>query len=349
MAKKKTVSDVASEGGKARAEALSPEERADIARRAAEKRWQAEGKAVLRATHIGEITIGSVTLPCAVLEDGTRVLSQRGMLAALGRTGRATGIRDASAFNLPPFLAAKNLKPFISNDLLLASAPIRFRPPAQGKSNLIAFGYRGEILPLICQVFLEAAADGALNNKQLHILEQCKSLGKGFAILGITALIDEATGYQEIRDRRALQAILDKFLLEEHAKWAKRFPDEFYQQIFRLRGWEWKGMKINRPGVVAAYTKDLVYARLAPGVLQELERLNPIEESGRRAVKHHQFLTPDIGHPALQAHLIGIIAILRGSQTWAYAMKMVQRSFPKVNTTFDLPFPEPEDSVTPAL
>lgn len=100
-------------------------------------------------------------------------------------------------------------------------------------------------------------------------------------------------------------------------------------------------MKINRPGVVASYTKDLVYARLAPGVLAELERLNPIDR-GHRATKHHQWLTVDVGHPALQAHLNGVMAIMRGSTTWEHAQRMVQRAYPKVNTTLDLPFPDNE-------
>jgi hypothetical protein len=132
-----------------------------------------------------------------------------------------------------------------------------------------------------------------------NIYEKCKLLIRAFAVVGITALIDEATGYQETRDRLALQAILDKFLRKEFAAWAKRFPDEFYQEMFRLRGWQWKGMKVNRPSVVGHYTNDLVYERLAPGVLEELQRRNPRDEKGHRATKHHQWLTEDIGNPAL--------------------------------------------------
>lgn len=56
---------------------------------------------------------------------------------------------------------------------------------------------------------------------------------------------------------------------------AKRFPDEFYIQMFKLKKWEWKDIKINRPGVVGKYTKDLVYSRIAPGVFGELEKRNP--------------------------------------------------------------------------
>jgi P63C domain len=295
------------------------------------------------AWHTGEVKIGNVVLPCAVLEDGTRLITQRGVFNAIGRTGRSSGTPEGTASALPVFLRAKNLSPFITDELRTASAPIKFRQRTP-KNESNALGFRAEILPLTCHVFIEAFNAAVLSNRQVHIAETCRSLAKGFAIVGITALIDEATGYQEIRDRKALQDILDRYLRKDFAAWAKRFPDEFYQQIFRLRGWQWRGMKVNRPGVVANYTKDLVYARLAPGVLAELERLNPIDE-GRRQVKHHQFLTTDIGHPALQAHLNGVVAIMRGSTTWPHAQRMIQRAYPKINTNLDLPFPDDADDV----
>lgn len=298
------------------------------------------------ATHSGTLKIGNVELTCAVLEDGTRLLTQKSIFQAIGRTGQSSGAFSSSGdrgLSLPVFLRAQNLKPFISNELIEASTPLKFkiRTPV-GRLN-DALGFKAEILPLTCQVFIDAFNDGVLSNKQIHIAETCRVLAKGFQIVGITALIDEATGYQEIRDRRALQEILDKYLRKEYAAWAKRFPDEFYQQIFRLRGWQWRGMKVGRPSAVANYTKDLIYARLAPGVLAELERLNPIED-GRRQVRHHQYLTFDVGHPALQAHLNGVVAIMRGSTTWEHARRTVQRAYPKINTTLELPFPDEDES-----
>lgn len=294
------------------------------------------------ATHAGTITIGNIKLPCAVLPDGTRLITQRGFFDAIGRTGKSSGTPEGTASDLPVFLRSKKLSPFITDELRTASAPLKFRlRSAKNESN--ALGYKADLLPLTCQVFIEAWNAGALNNRQVHIAEACRSLAKGFQIIGITALIDEATGYQQVRDRLALQQILDRYLRKDFAAWAKRFPDDFYKQIFRLRGWTWKGMRPNRPGAVAQYTKDLVYARIAPGVLEQLEKLNPLVDKGHRSVKHHQYLTPDIGHPALQAHLTGVIAIMRGSTTWEHARRIIQKSYPKINTTLDLPFPESED------
>jgi hypothetical protein len=168
------------------------------------------------------------------------------------------------------------------------------------------------------------------------------------AHVGILALVDEATGYQEVRDRRALQAILDKFLKKEFAAWAKRFPDEFYQEMFRLRGWQWRGMKVNRPSIVGHYTNDLVYERLAPGIRDELERRNPKDEKGNRSVKHHQWLTEDIGHPALAQHLYATIGFMRAAATWDQFYRMMQRAFPKLNTTMLLPIPDVEGDIANA-
>ena len=292
-------------------------------------------KKLPKATHEGTVTIGGKTIACAVLEDGRRVLTQSDMMLALGRARQAKGrgYYDADV-NMPAFLTAKNLKPFIPKELEVTSSQIKFKPL---KSHM-AFGFTAELLPKVCDVFLDARDAGALVPSQEHIAQEAHILMRGLAHVGIIALVDEATGYQEIRDREALQKILDKYLLAEHAKWAKRFPDDFYKQIFRLRGWQWQGMKVNRPQVVGTYTNDIVWDRLAPGVREELEKLNPKKQSGNRRAKHHQFLTEDIGHPALQQHLLGVMAIMRGCLNWNEFKRVLQRSYPKVNTNLSLPF-----------
>ena len=68
---------------------------------------------------------------------------------------------------------------------------------------------------------------------------------------GIVALVDEATGYQEVRPEDALAAYLEKVIRKELAAWVKRFPDEFYENIYKLKGWVWPGMQKNRYSVVA--------------------------------------------------------------------------------------------------
>jgi hypothetical protein len=329
-------------GGYARAEALSPEERSEIARKAAMARWSSN---LPRATHEGILHIGSIAIPCAVLEDGTRCLSEHGITKALlgWRSGASKRLKRASREQgglTPVFLAPGNLKPFISDELV--NGPLK--PIVYHAGNHTVTGFAADVLPAACDVWLRARDAGALQGQQLDKARKAEILMRGLAHVGVIALVDEATGYQEVRDRLALQAILDKFLAKEFAAWAKRFPDEFYQQIFRLRSWQWRGMKVNRPQVVANYTKDLVYARLAPGILRELESRNPKNERGIRKAKHHQWLTEDIGHPALAQHLHAVTGLMRASESWVQFKRMLDRAFPKRGETLNFPFMNQEPS-----
>jgi hypothetical protein len=285
-----------------------------------------------KATYRGILEIGNIKIPCFVLEDGTRVISGRGMTTAIGMKGRGQGIR-----RIPTH---KTLKSFIDNELAMAiENPIVFL----GYGGQPAHGYEATILVQICEVVLKARDRNVLLTEQeQRYAKACDIITRALAKVGIIALVDEATGYQEVRDRIALQKILDRYLLAEYAKWAKRFPNEFYQLMFQLKGWQWKGMKINRPSVVGHYTNDLVYERLAPGVLEELKRRNPPDEKGIRKTRHHQWLTEDIGHPALQNHLAILVAFMRAAPNWGAFHRNVERALPKVGETIPLAFEEPE-------
>lgn len=319
-------------GGLARAASLTKAERKEIASKAATARWNRD---LPSATHDGDLTIRDRIIPCAVLQDGTRVLSMRGVSRAFGST--RTGIAESSeagAPNIPPFLATKAISPFIPNELMARlNSPILYRPKHGGRP---AFGYEATLLPQICEVVLDAEKENALRPNQRMYARAASLLIRGLAHTGIVALVDEATGYQEVRDRRALQEILDKYLRKELAAWAKRFPDEFYKEMFRLRGWNWPMLSGKRPGIVGTYTNDLVYERLAPGILEELEARNPKDEQGNRRGKHHQLLTDNVGHPALAQHLHAVTGFMRASGNWDQFYRMMNRAFPKKGHTIEL-------------
>ena len=267
-----------------------------------------------------------------MLHGGVRVLTSAAVLQALGRPYKGNYKRT----KLPNFLEAPNLLPFIRMELADVLTPIEY---IGLKRQHRVTGYRVEIIPLVCDVYLAARAAKKLVKRQEPIAAQAEVLVRSLAKVGIVALIDEATGFQAVRDRDALQAILDKFLAKELAAWAKRFPDPFYQEIFRLKGWDWQGMTIpRRPGIVAYYTKEIVYRRLAPNILEELEKRNPMTDKGYRKVKHHQLLTLDVGHPALAQHLHALMALMRLTNTWAEFMVLLNRAFPKRLPKDWLPF-----------
>lgn len=332
-------------GGFARAQSLTPEERREIAREAANRRWAAtrqieeSGEKIHQATHAGELVIGDTAIACAVLDDPahTRVISRNAIFRAFGRSKRGRAKDETRVPNMPSFIDARNLQPLVSKYIEGGPKLVAYRDL---KGRVMA-GYNAVLLPQLCDVYLQGRRDKVLTKPQEKLALAAEFLARSLSKVGIIALVDEATGYQEVRDRRALEEILDRYLRKEFAAWAKCFPDEFYQQIFRLRSWQWKGMSVRRPGAVAQYTKDLVYKRIAPGLLKELETRNPVTEKGYRKTKHHQWLTEDIGHPALAQHIYALMGLMRACKTWEQFYEMVQRAFPKKGETLSFDFEEP--------
>lgn len=321
-----------SAGGVARAEKLSPEERSQIAQTAAAARW-----GIPRATHRGEIVIGDTRIPCAVLDNGRRVLTENGITNALlgSRSGASKRLKKSqleAGAPVPLFLAPDRLKPFISQEVMDGPlAPVQY---LDGTRTVT--GYDATVLPAACEIWLRARDAGVLQTQQEEKAQQADILMRGLAHVGVVALVDEATGYQEIRDRLALQAILDKFLRTEFAAWAKRFPDEFYKEMFRLKGWGYNPLSVARPGVVGRYTTDVVYERLAPGIVEELERINPKNDRGNRRTRHHQWLSENIGHPALAQHIHAVIGFMRASAGWDEFICLLDRAFPKKGHTIPM-------------
>ena len=232
--------------------------------------------------------------------------------------------------NLPQLRAAGNQRNLSVGDL--QSIVVKYRT----EKGAVAHGVKAEIIPKICEVWLDADEAIKLGKRQKQIAQKAKIIMRALAHVGIIALVDEATGYQEVRSKEALQALLDAFLQKEFAAWAKRFPDEFYKEMFRLRGLAWNKLSVKRPQYIGRLTNNVVYERLAPGILAELQNKNPRDEKGRRVQKHHQWLTDDIGHPALAQHLHAVIALMRASSTWTQFQNMLDKSFPKKGDVFQM-------------
>lgn len=301
---------------------------------------------VLKATHTGTLTINEIKISCAVLEDGRRVISERSISDALGiKHSGGYWARRRKGTVLPRYLYPKSLEPFVTDDLRQKLSIPTFYKALNGVNSA---GLPAEILPQVCDVWIKAGEAGTINEANVHIPKTAYILLSGFAAVGIIALVDEATGYQDVRPRDALQRYLDAFLLKEHAKWAKRFPDEFFQLVFQMRGWKWDELTTKRTPFMGRLINDLVYERLAPLVLQELRERNPPNEKGNRRAKHHQFLTPQIGHPKLQEHIFALMALLKASGLNRRRFQaMVDAALPRYGHTIPIQFMEQDDSIEP--
>ena len=328
--------------GKARMNKLTKEERSNLASHAATQRWSGP-RAVGSITDIAELRLaeGMVSLPCAVLADGTRVLTEKGFLAALGRTGRPRrAIMDESGLTKsPPFLEAENLRQFITKELREASVPI----PFQTALGFKAWGYRAELLPQVCELYLKAKDKGVLIPVQYPIADACAILIRGLAQVGIIALVDEATGYQNDRTRDALAQILRAFIARELQPYVKTFPTDYYSNMFRLRGLNYPADPVRRPQYFGVLTNDIVYSRLAPGVLTELRKVVPRNQDGRPTAKYFRMLTSNIGYPKLREHLGAVVALMKVSATYSEFHARLNEHYPQ-HGQLVLPYEPAQDS-----
>jgi hypothetical protein len=280
---------------------------------------------VFEATHRGYLNVAGAKIPCAVLKNGKRVISQTGLFQTFDRPRKGEKRQEG----LPSIIGAANLLPFVTDELREKCEAIHYFHT----NGTIAIGYDADLIPLVCSLYLDAnkAEPSVLVASQKKIVERAEILLRSLAKVGIAGLIDEATGYQYDRERDALQALLSKYIAEEFLPWTSRFPREYYQEIFRLYNLPYDPLSLKRPQFIGIFTNKYVYKEMSPEVLEELRKRNPRLENGTRRRKFFQHLTPEIGIPHLERHLTKLITVMQLSDSIDEFEDNFKRAFKKVN------------------
>jgi len=295
----------------------------------------------LKATHQGELSIGNIKIPVAVLNNRERVISVRGFSTFLGVKGGGAYWKSKREGDnnklLPEFISAKYLEPFIGDEL---RETIRNTVTYKALNGQEAVGIGASIIPRICDVWLKAFAAKALNENQQRVAKQAHLLLSALADVGITALIDEVTGFQKLKDE--YNQIIEKYIAKELQNWIKTFGEDYYYQIYRLKGWNWGRFSVdkkNHPWTVANVTNRIVYEKLPFGVLEELKNLNPANDKGARSHRHFQHLTPNEGYVHLLKHLGAVVNIMEryDNGEWEKALHEIDVRFRSQHDPYQLP------------
>ncbi len=305
----------------------------------------------LVATHTGKLDIAGKQIPCAVLMDGRRVISWRGLLDVISRSKRVSpgnhcapkrravrrgfnNLQDKNGvtsgnhgapkleehapatdgYQLANRLLPANLRTAIEEHaIVLRTLPGEFIYKFSNNGTL-ALGIHARLLVEICQVYLIAHFRGILRRNQDAVAERCRAIVAVTSAVGINALVDESCDYKPKRGEYA--EYLAHFLNETPSTRRKRFPDDYYRYIYRLHGWTYETGTSQHPQCVGAITNDIIYSRMPPGMLDELQRLNPSDADGQRSHRHHQFLTDHAGLKALVRQIDITVVLLKAANTW---------------------------------
>jgi hypothetical protein len=280
------------------------------------------GETVFEATHIGYLEIAGKKLRCAVLSNGKRIITQTALFDAFDRPRKG----EKRLENLPSIIGAKNLEKFVDAELIEKSQEIKYRHT----NGTVAGGYDADVIPLICELYIQAKDDNELHPSQENQYIKSMILIRALAKVGITALIDEATGYQYDRDSQELQKLLEAYISQDLMKWQKRFPMTYYREIYRLYNWPFDPSSTKHTQYVGVFTNDYVYDLFPDEVMDEIKRKNPVVKKGDKVFrkhKFHQFFTSDIGVPQLDSHLNQLLPVMKLSDNIQEFKKNFNRVF----------------------
>lgn len=234
-----------------------------------------------------ELIIGDLKLDCFVLDENnknpSRILSAKAIFNAFDRPRKGMNSRlEIDGEKLPPFIAAGNLKPLINQEILELVKPLNFLDGTQEKS-----GYRAELLPVLCSLYLKARRTNILLSSQKKIADKAEILQEGFSRVGIIALIDEATGFQNNRKYDALRILLETYLNDKIKAWTKKFPDDFFFQLDRLYGNESLNA-FRRPQHYGKFINTYIYEPLEKGRVNNELHKRYLDDKKRHR-KHQHF------------------------------------------------------------
>jgi hypothetical protein len=321
-----------SRGGQERAARLTTQQRREIARHAAQARWDklSNSNEIPSISLPGLLPIGDVEIEVYRLTDGRRLISKRGMARALtlksegGSAFLRTVTREGVRSVIDEKLWKKIENPIVFNVLGV---------DLQSGNTPTADGYEATTLIDVCDALLRARQENKLAKSQHFLAVQAEIIIRATAKVGINKLVDQAVGY--ISDPRRLEYIemFKAFVAEECQQWNNEFPDKLADMLYRLYNLKRFDPKSKKhPRFFAKFIRKYIYYPLANSkgvILEMLDEKNPvIYEKGGRRYKLYQFLEEKVGMTSLRAQIWQVIGIGAGARDRKQFDASFFRAFP---------------------
>lgn len=248
-----------------------------------------------RVGHHGPIRFGTLEAEAVVLDDGRRGFLSRQFAKLLGYHEKNQGNR------FDRFLA--EFAPNHMNGKMKAGSPVL--NPGHGMAQFIPAEAVVEAIDNVA----DAAIAGGTHKQQARQVAACIAIRRAIGIVGLVALIDEATGYQYRRAPNALQELLGRLLRDRPMDWERRFHPTYYHSLMRLIGRRYT-RHTPLPNIIGNITDRWVY-----GVVFPPEIVKEMRERRKAKATHdklHQWLT-DGGLRLLEQQIDRVTTVAAGS------------------------------------
>lgn len=276
-----------------------------------------------KISHFGSFELlPNVVFECAVLKDERRVLIQKKMTKAIGFQGNTRNLRFDTFLKKIGLnyliYKSKTESPFFEADM-----------PNGGIAKCVSHEFFVDIV----KAGTIAAHQGKLTKHQKHIGEQCIKLSNSLIGVGLTALIDEATGYQYRRAPDALKDLYSRLICETASDWERRFHPDYYNSLCKLFGFKYGNQHKPLPSIIGKITVEWVYGAVFPNeILIEIK-------SRKKSEKLHQWLTHDGGIKLLEKQISAITTIAQSSIDYKDFQARCSQVFPIAGKQTVMVFP----------
>lgn len=223
-------------------------------------------------------------IDCYVLDDGRRVLSQRGILKHIA--GRA----DQS--DLSKYLDAVNDDEAKRG---LSQSDGAFSFLSGGGTRCI--GREAKDVAAVASFFVTAALDGTLPADKIHLAINANKLLSALATIGLEALIDEVTGFEKERQARFLEDRIALYIVDDPQTYKRLWTARLTKTMcdtFRVAYDKSKGFPVFLTGI-AGKLYDAILSSDLVDVVRE-------KDPHAKGIKYHQHFT-DQARKVLAAEL----------------------------------------------
>lgn len=224
---------------------------------------------VKSVTKRGVLQLGDAAFDVYVLETGARVCTQRTLVKSLGGSGgkltTLIGEKTAGALDL--------------------GEGIRF----QTLDGIQALGRQVGDIGKLCAQIVELQMAGVLPPEKIDLARAANRLNAVLAGIALEALVDEVTGYQEVRAGDYLRSRLQFALREEMDEWQRMWKRATFQSICAVYGRRY--LKGAPPRWLSAIIDKIHRRAFGEDVARALRDLNP---DPKFKSNHHQLLTDPV-------------------------------------------------------
>jgi hypothetical protein len=227
---------------------------------------------------------------CYVVEDSRRLIAIRGAVRALTNGGREVGDLATYIARIPGFQAD-------------SVAVAKFSVSDCGEAH----GITSVDFVRILNAYVDAALAGRLRKSQAHLAVNAQTILRALQVVGLDALIDEATGYQDVRASDALSVRLAQYLRETAAPHKVTFKEKLVRELCRVYGHVYRPGR--HPRWLASVNEKLYRTIFDEDIAAGLKALNPEPRFGSN---HHQFISDEV-RPLMRDDLEVIYVLARTS------------------------------------